>query len=180
MTPSQPSGGTILGNPTSVVVTFDKAYWASQPLPVQALQNMTYAQRLAAMGTLIAQGFFIDYVIMIEGADAYGTMANRQADGYTEYPDATGTMTRPVDLNPADYTPVAVPPDIPAGSLVGPQIGNSNFYFMTPLAVQQNLPSGFVTTQNGQQFILVYTTQMNPIGGGIEQIGRWIAITPNS
>jgi len=178
MTPSPTAPGTIFGFPVQTVTTFDNAYWASQPLPVQALQNMTAAQRATASQQLAAQGYFIDVPIMVWGWDPYLTMYARQADGITSYPDALGQQTRPVDLNPADYIPVTPPPVPPAGSeLVGAQIGNTNMYFMTQAAIALNLPSGDTTVQNGHSYILVYTSVQNPIGGGVQQIGRWLQIS---
>lgn len=131
MTPTQ--GSTTWGFPTATVFAFDEAYLLAQPDPVQAALSVTAgssvfaAMSLTTAMALAKQGYFIDYPVMCSGWDPYVTMYQRQVDGYTTYPDATGTMTRPVSLNLSDYpawhpTPVEPPPFV---SLVGAATGTT-------------------------------------------------------
>ena len=110
---------TIPGIDPVVQKTFDDAYWAFQPLDVQKLRTIQdQPTRDAMCHTLSAQGRFIDVPVMDWGWDAYDTMYLRQVSGYATYPDATLTMTRPVDLDPTHYPPTPIPVP-PAGILVG-------------------------------------------------------------
>lgn len=166
---------TIWGVDATTLTTFDHAYWAAQPVPVQALQGMDPAgpARAAQAYSLAGQKYFIDVPIMVWGQDPYITMLQRQVDGYTTYQDGLGGQSRPVDLNPADYPPV-VPPPPPASPLVGAQIGGpgSPYYFLTTLAAASKFPTGYQTTQAGHLYVLQYITQQS-LSGQSQQIGRW-------
>ena len=163
----------VWGFDATVVSTFDSAYWASQPLPVQALQKQDPSQsaRYTLAMSLAQQGYFIDVPIMVWGWDPYITMYMRQVDGYTTYPDSLGSMTRNVDLNPADYPPVPAPttPEIP---LVGAIIGFGPLYFTTSAANPTNTLAGTQTTQNGQTFTAIYVNQQM-LNGQTQVILRW-------
>jgi len=69
-------------------MTPTEAYWAEQPPAVQALQNMPLDQRPAAAAALAAQGYTIDFPIMVQGQDPLVTMLTRETDGYTWVPSA--------------------------------------------------------------------------------------------
>jgi hypothetical protein len=163
---------TIFGFDYDTVTAFDNAYWASQPLPVQALQQMDVSQpaRTTLAYQLAGQGYFVDVPVMLWGWDPYMTMYQRQLDGYTTYPDALNAQTRTVSLNLSAYPPVVTP--APEGLLVGPQIGMSPYYFVTQAAVEAALPAGYTTTQDGQTFTLQYITQQ-VLSGATQQIMRW-------
>jgi hypothetical protein len=165
---------TIFGFDSATLTAFDNAYWASQPLPVQALQTMDASQqgRTTLAYQLAGQGYFIDVPIMVWGWDPYMIMYQRQIDGYTTYPDALNSQTRTVSLNLSDYPPAAVP--APQGVLVGPQIGMSPYYFATEAAVSAGLPAGYTTTQDGITFTLQYINQQM-LSGATQQILRWEA-----
>lgn len=164
----------IFGFDSSTLSTFDSAYWASQPLPVQALQPMDASQstRTALAYQLAGHGYFIDVPIMVWGWDPYMTMYQRQIDGYITYPDALNSQTRPVSTNPNDYPAVPVPTP-PTGQLVGPQIGMSPYYFVTEAAVNANLPAGYRTEQDDHTFVLQYIQQIT-LTGQSQTIGRWL------
>ena len=66
----------------------DDAYWAMQPLAVQALRNMPDAERGQAAQELANEGYTIDVPIMVWGWDPLATMVQRQIDGYTWVPSA--------------------------------------------------------------------------------------------
>ncbi len=167
---------TIPGIDPVVELDFDNAYWAFQPLDVQPLRTIQdYSQRVTLCQTLSAKGRFIDVPVMMWGWDPFSTMKQRESDGYTTYPDATYTMYRPVDLDPTHYpaTPIPVPP---AGILVGAQYApGSQYFFLTSLAVQENLPVGFPWTENGYSYVLQYITQQ-ALDGRSQQIGRWLQV----
>ena len=172
ITPLPPSQ-LIWGFDLNTVVTFDDAYWLSQPLPVQALQKQdpTQSARYALAMTLASQGYFIDNAIMIWGWDPYMTMYQRQIDGYTTYPDALGAQSRKVSLNVADYPPIA-PPTQPTESLVGAIIGFGPYYFTTSSATPANTPAGTQTLQDGHTYTAIYI-QQQMLNGQTQTILRW-------
>jgi hypothetical protein len=67
-------------------MTPTEAYWAEQPVAVQALQDMPGDQRFAAAQDLAKQGYTIDVPIMVWGWDPLVTMTLRQNEGYTWVP----------------------------------------------------------------------------------------------
>ena len=95
--PSSPTVGTAgaAGNegssqqPVSQPLTFDQAYWASQPAAVQQLQNIQDpTQKTQVAEQLSKQGYSIDVPIMVWGWDPSITTALRQSMGYTWVPSA--------------------------------------------------------------------------------------------
>ena len=98
--------------------SFDDAYWAAQPLAVQALRNMDdYDQRSQLAAQLSAQGYNIDVPIMVYGWDPAKITAARESYGYTWVPSA---MQNPVAEAPGIATPGGKPYDPnnpPAGSI---------------------------------------------------------------
>lgn len=163
---------TIWGVDAATLTTFDNAYKASQPLAVQALFNLGPGtqERYALAYQLVAQGFFIDVPIMVWGTDPYIAMLQRQADGYTTYPDALYAQTRPVDTDPAHYPPIVIP--APQGNLVGPIIGFGPYYFVTNATVAAHLPPGYKHSENGQNFVL-QNIQQQSLSGQTQTIQRW-------
>lgn len=168
-----PPAQLIWGFNLQTVETFDDAYWASQPVPVQNLQKQdpTQSARYTLAMNLAGQGYFIDVPIMVWGWDPYMTMYQRQLDGYTTYPDALAAQTRPVDLNPADYPPIPVP-STPSTPLVGTIIGFGPYYYTTTAATPSNTPAGTQTPQNGQTFTAIYINQQM-LNGQTQVILRW-------
>ncbi|MGA3200932.1 MAG: hypothetical protein ABSF12_00390 [Bryobacteraceae bacterium] len=76
-----------------------EAYWAEQPIAVQALQNMPVGPARDALAqSLAGQGYLIDNQIMVQGWDPQTTMMLRQDYGYTSVPayGQTGSATLPV------------------------------------------------------------------------------------
>lgn len=103
-------------SPTSTE-SFDQAYWASQPAPVQQLQNIQDpTQRAEAASQLAQEGYSIDVPIMVWGWDPQITTQARQSMGYTWVPSA---LQQPVEVAPgltfngASYNPS----NPPAGSI---------------------------------------------------------------
>lgn len=101
--------------PTAITAT-DDMYWAAQPLPVQTLRNMAENQGVAAASALAhqlaAQGYAIDFLIMIYGWPPITTMAQRFIDGLTWVPrlDGQGDFTNSI-INPGvNYDPKNPPP----------------------------------------------------------------------
>lgn len=164
---------TIFGFDTTTIVTFDNAYWASQPSPVQALQTMsTSASARYDLGMQLAsQGYFIDVAIMLWGWDPYMTMYQRQIDGYATYPDALNAQSRKVSLNVADYPPIT-PPTQSTEPLVGPIIGFGPYYFTTSFATTANTPPGTMTLQDGHTYMAIYI-QQQMLNGQTQTILRW-------
>ena len=78
-------------------MTPDDAYWAEQPLAVQALRNMPPDQVGQAALALAKQGYKIDVPIMVWQWDPLTTMIERQNYGYTWVPSA---LDSPVLLPP--------------------------------------------------------------------------------
>lgn len=78
-------------------MTPDDAYWAEQPLAVQALRNMPPDQVGQAAYDLAKQGYKIDVPIMVWQWDPLTTMIERQNYGYTWVPSA---LDSPVLLPP--------------------------------------------------------------------------------
>jgi hypothetical protein len=86
-TPAQTSDGTLASQ--DPVLSFDAAYWASQPPAVQALQNIDDpTQRAMAAAQLAASGYQIDTPIMVWGWDPSKVTTLRQDMGYTWVPSA--------------------------------------------------------------------------------------------
>jgi hypothetical protein len=94
---------------------FDQAYWASQPLQVQALEGITNQdQRATQAAELATSGFIIDVPIMVWAWDAYLVMTMRGQFGYTWVPSA---LQPPVTIAPniaqpgvVAYDPLHPPP----------------------------------------------------------------------
>ena len=116
---------------------FDAAFWASQPLPVQALQDydvtnadnpeeVMQARRTAAIG-LAAQGFLIDTPIMADAWGPYATMQGiRVPNGYTWTPSA---LQPGIPVVPGAHVP-GMPdynPDAPPVNSV-PTCNNKDYY----------------------------------------------------
>jgi hypothetical protein len=71
------------------ILSFDDAYWSSQPPAVQALRNIDDpAQRAMAAAQLAASGYTIDTPIMVWGWDPSKVTTLRQDMGYTWVPSA--------------------------------------------------------------------------------------------
>jgi hypothetical protein len=103
-TPAQTSDGTLASQ--DPILSFDAAYWASQPPAVQALQNIDDpAQRSIAAAQLAASGYQIDTPIMVWGWDPSKVTSLRQEMGYKWVPSAF-------------QTPVAAAPGLSNGSQV--------------------------------------------------------------
>ncbi len=98
-------------------MTPDDAYWAEQPVAVQALRNMPPDQVGQAAIALANQGYTIDVPIMVWQWDPLTTMVERQNYGYTWVPSGLGT---PVMLPPGLSFPGLAsydPNNPPAGSI---------------------------------------------------------------
>jgi hypothetical protein len=137
-------------NPYPAVTVTTAQYWAAQPPALQGAQFAPFTEAQAL--SLLAQGFVVDYPIMVLGwGPAPAVMMSRLVDGYTWVPNAgqpnvsvapgiqfpgyaeydpnnppVGAIS--VSLNPADYppfTPPAPPPPAPV-SLVGTAIVGIN------------------------------------------------------
>lgn len=110
---SPPAGAATGSTDAESTLTFDQAYWASQPAAVQQLQNVNPADRTELATQLANEGYSIDVPIMVWGWDPATTMAARQADGYTWVPSA---LQQPVAAAPgltfdgASYNPADPPP----------------------------------------------------------------------
>lgn len=150
---------------------FNDIYWAAQPLPVQALRNMSGDERMRTAISLATQGYSIDTQIEGWGWDPEQVMTLRQQYGYTWVPAllqpsvamAPGLNTpgltvydaaHPpagsifVSTNPADYPPFVNPtPTVHPGtptSLVG--IDEGAGYFAALPAAATTLPNGSTYT----------------------------------
>jgi hypothetical protein len=85
--PTQPGDGTLASK--DPVLSFDDAYWASQPPAVQALRNMDdQSQRSVLAAQLAASGYKIDTSIMVWGWDPAKVTGLRQDMGYKWVPSA--------------------------------------------------------------------------------------------
>jgi|SRR5579871_4665027 len=85
-TTAQTSDSTATQDP---ILSFDDAYWASQPPAVQALRNIDDpSQRAMAAAQLAASGYSIDTPIMVWGWDPSKVTTLRQDMGYTWVPSA--------------------------------------------------------------------------------------------
>jgi len=85
--PPQPNDGTLASQ--DPVLSFDNAYWASQPPAVQALRNIDDpSQRATLAAQLAASGYKIDTPIMVWGWDASKVTTLRHDLGYTWVPSA--------------------------------------------------------------------------------------------
>jgi len=175
------------GFPVATLQAFDAAYFAAQPIAVQCALGITpgkgqftmnaLGQNAAGMGTaekLASQGYFIDVPIMVWGWDALMTMTQRIMDGVKEYPDLLDVSTRVPSTNVVDYPAVPVPAP-PAGDLVGVQIGQSNSYYPTALAVTLNLPAGYQWNQGGNTYVAYYVIQQ--VMTQSQQILRWSLVS---
>lgn len=182
------SGPTQFGFPVATLEAFDAAYLAAQPIAVQCALGVTpgkgqftmsaLGQSAAGMATaqkLASQGYFIDVPIMVWGWDALMTMTQRINDGVKEYPDLLDVNTRVPSTNVSDYPAVPIPAP-PTGDLVGAQIGQSNSYYPTALAVTLNLPSGYQWTQGGSTYVAYYVAEQ-AINGQTQQILRWSLVS---
>lgn len=118
-TPSSTQAAPTYAAPLDAQQTFDKAYWASQPAAVQALQKMQDPAQRATMATQLAsEGYSIDVPIMVWGWDPSITTAMRQADGYTWVPSALQNPVEAAPGLPATGTLAAYDPNNPpAGSI---------------------------------------------------------------
>jgi hypothetical protein len=99
---STPASASTNGTSSSTdsILSFDNAYWASQPPAVQALRNIDDpAQRSELAGQLAASGYQIDAPIMVWGWDPSQVTSLRQEMGYTWVPSA---MQNPVAAAPGD------------------------------------------------------------------------------
>jgi hypothetical protein len=91
-------------------VTEADAYWAEQPVAVQALRNMPDGPAKDQLATRLSnQGYAIDNQIMVMGWDPQTTMMLRQDYGYSWVPSYGGA-------NPF-ATGVSNPASAPAGSI---------------------------------------------------------------
>lgn len=151
---------TIFGFDAGTVETFDRAYVASKPTPVQALfagdlgQQNSAGQAIQPLDAyaryelavqLAQRGFIIDEDIDAHGADPYLTMLVREQYGNTWEPSAMqpaaeGPCTGPVpagaikvSTNLADYPPFT-PPAAPETPTAGPLVGNLLFGSMYALS----------------------------------------------
>lgn len=98
-------------------LSFDAAYWASQPPAVQALQNIDDpTQRALAASQLAASGYQIDTPIMVWGWDPSKVTTLRQDMGYTWVPSA---FQSPVPAAPglSNGTASYDPNNPPSGSI---------------------------------------------------------------
>jgi len=99
-------------------MTFDQAYWASQPAAVQQLQDIQNPQQRTQVAEQLAQqGYSIDVPIMVWGWDPGTTTAARQSMGYTWVPSAE---QQPVEAAPGVTfagAPSYNPAQPPAGSI---------------------------------------------------------------
>jgi len=88
-TPATPVSIT---SPAPAPLTFDQAYWASQPAAVQQLQNISDPNQRAQLATqLTEQGYKVDVPIMVWGWDPQKVTDLRQSFGYTWVPSAGQT-----------------------------------------------------------------------------------------
>jgi len=108
---SEPSGlsGLVTSYPSSTSETvaatkapsqmsFDDAYWASQPAAVQQLQNIQDPVQKVQLATQLAQeGYSIDVPIMVWGWDPQIATQLRASQGYTWVPSA---LQQPVEVAP--------------------------------------------------------------------------------
>ncbi len=98
-------------------LSFDAAYWASQPPAVQALQNIDDpTQRAVAASQLAASGYQIDTPIMVWGWDPSKVTTLRENMGYTWVPSA---FQSPVPAAPglSNGTASYDPNNPPSGSI---------------------------------------------------------------
>jgi hypothetical protein len=99
-------------------MSFDQAYWASQPAAVQQLQHIQDPTQRTEVATQLAQeGYTIDVPIMAWGWDPQLTTQLRQSLGYTWVPSA---LQQPVEVAPgftAPGQPSYDPANPPAGSI---------------------------------------------------------------
>jgi hypothetical protein len=115
-TPSTPSTATTPAtSPTSTATTLDKsdmtpteAYWASQPVAVQALEYAPADQKYELAQQLAEEGYAIDVPIMVWGWDPLATMIQRQEEGYTWVPSA---MQPGIEEEPGVSMPQGTPYD---------------------------------------------------------------------
>jgi hypothetical protein len=99
------------------ILSFDDAYWAKQPEPVQALRNIEdSAQRSVLAAQLGAAGYKIDVPIMVWGWDPAKVTSLRQGLGYAWVPSA---FQNPVAAAPGidDHSTPYDPNNPPDGSI---------------------------------------------------------------
>lgn len=124
------SGGVIAASPGSATATASSAvsaapvteadaYWAEQPVAVQALRNMPDGATKDALALNLAnQGYSIDNQIMVMGWDPQTTMMMRQDYGYSWVPSYGQA---PITVAPGVTDPFATssynPASPPAGSI---------------------------------------------------------------
>jgi hypothetical protein len=112
-------------------VTYDAAYKASLPPAILALMQFPIdsQQRIDGFKNLVAQGYIIDYEIMVEGEDPFVVMGSRNLYGYTGY--FSYLQQRPF-------------PEVPPGILFDGITGNPN---QGPIVVYwPNPPAPLVST----------------------------------
>ena len=86
-TPTPTPSATGASASENQTLSFDDAYWASQPPAVQALRNMDdQTQRSELAGQLTAAGYKIDAPVMVWGWDPSKVTSLRQGMGYTWVP----------------------------------------------------------------------------------------------
>ena len=99
---------------TTTPASFDDAYWAQQPAPVQQLRNIQDPTERTELATQLAdQGYTIDVPIMVWGWDPQITTEARESLGYTWVPSALQTpveVAPGVTFNGAKYNASDPPP----------------------------------------------------------------------
>lgn len=102
---------------TDPIEAFDEAYWAKQPVAVQALRNIDDpTQRAFQAAELAATGYKIDVPIMVWGWDPSKVTDLRKSFGYTWVPSA---MQAPVEQAPGivGFGQPYDPNNAPSGSI---------------------------------------------------------------
>ena len=158
----------------TVQSAFDKAYWASQPLELQALPAMEELnQRTTRAAALATQGFIVDVPIMVWGWDPYLVMTMRTDLGYTWVPSAlqpnitvapahgavaydpahppAGSVK--VSTNIADYPPSAPPAATPPLSSGGDPVGLQSIGTYFASLPGDNYPDGAKFTDSRGTFL---------------------------
>lgn len=98
--------------PTSV-----DTYWAMQPPAVRVLRDLPPEARFDEAEKLRAQGYLIDYPIMVLGWGPLKTMLARQNAGYTWVPSFMQTVTQVIPGMNFPGVPPYDPNNPPAGSI---------------------------------------------------------------
>lgn len=114
----------------SSVSAFDKVYWASKPVAVQALQSKS---GIVACTLLANKGNIIDNAIMCWGWDACKTMTLRKQAGYTWVPSA---LQAPVECAPGlNCSAMGIPsynPNVAPSGSIKVSINFSDYPSITP------------------------------------------------